>query len=300
MPNQVDNQGLVLSVDAKPRLKWTPQLHERFVDAVSQLGGVDKATPKSVMRLMGIPGLTLYHLKSHLQKYRLSKNQDSNTMHNNMNQANSRTTENGTVCTDVDQTQPLFNVSMLQMQMEVQRKLQEQIEVQKHLQLRIEAQGKYLQSVLRKAQETLARYSSNFMGAEAAKAELSELVSAVDTECLTSSFSGRRNLVPKQAQHADCSTDSCLTSSERAEAKHGKQLKLEASSSYKWSEESDEINPNGSRADKMQANDQTGGGKRCCSSIRREACVEQPASGKWLLHQMGDGFGVQEELDLNR
>ncbi|KAI3996511.1 hypothetical protein MKX01_001349, partial [Papaver californicum] len=33
--------GLVLSTDAKPRLKWTPELHERFIDAVGQLGGAD-------------------------------------------------------------------------------------------------------------------------------------------------------------------------------------------------------------------------------------------------------------------
>nr|KYP35037.1 Myb family transcription factor APL [Cajanus cajan] len=65
--NGTGDLGLVLSTDAKPRLKWTLDLHERFIEAVNQLGGADKATPKTVLKLMGIPGLTLYHLKSHLQ-----------------------------------------------------------------------------------------------------------------------------------------------------------------------------------------------------------------------------------------
>jgi hypothetical protein len=102
------DSGLVLTTDPKPRLRWTVELHERFVDAVTQLGGPDstysfpcfnifhynlllfnlfflililllslicfvslsefvEATPKTIMRVMGVKGLTLYHLKSHLQ-----------------------------------------------------------------------------------------------------------------------------------------------------------------------------------------------------------------------------------------
>lgn len=44
----------------------------------------------------------------------------------------------------------------IRMQMEVQRRLHEQLEVQKHLQMRIEAQGKYMQSILEKAYQSLS------------------------------------------------------------------------------------------------------------------------------------------------
>ncbi|XP_031103444.1 myb-related protein 1-like isoform X1 [Ipomoea triloba] len=228
------DSGLVLSTDAKPRLKWTQDLHERFVEAVHQLGGADKATPKSVLKQMGIQGLTLYHLKSHLQKYRLSKNLHGHA-NSGSNKAMSSRMDAVTGSDKIPEANgnhmnsanigPLANTNLpiseaIQIQIEVQRRLHEQLEVQRHLQLRIEAQGKYLQAVLEKAQETLGRQDLGKMGLEAAKAQLSELVSKVSNQCLNSAFSGIKELpgfCQQQAQATqptDCSLDSCLTSSE--------------------------------------------------------------------------------------
>uniref|UniRef100_A0A0D9X320 HTH myb-type domain-containing protein n=1 Tax=Leersia perrieri TaxID=77586 RepID=A0A0D9X320_9ORYZ len=209
------SSGLVLSTDAKPRLKWTSELHERFVEAVNQLGGPDKATPKSIMRLMGIPGLTLYHLKSHLQKYRLSKNLQSQ---GNASRAKSvlgcSTIEtekpcegSGSPASHLDletQTSSSMHINeALQMQIEVQRRLHEQLEVQRHLQLRIEAQGKYLQSVLQKAQEALGTIG---------------VVESAATNASSKSLQNEHSLhhhhhqqQQQQQQIGDGSVDSCLT-----------------------------------------------------------------------------------------
>ncbi|KAL9322663.1 hypothetical protein ACSQ67_010716 [Phaseolus vulgaris] len=236
--NGSGDSGLVLSTDAKPRLKWTPDLHARFIEAVNQLGGADKATPKTVMKLMGISGLTLYHLKSHLQKYRLSKNlhgQSNNVTHKMTTSATTGERLSETSGTHMSKlslgpqannhanfqcllSKDLHIGEALQMQIEVQRRLNEQLEVQKHLQLRIEAQGKYLQSVLEKAQDTLGRQNLGIIGLETAKVQLSELVSKVSSQCLNSAFSELKELqgfCPQQThtnQPNDCSMDSCLTS----------------------------------------------------------------------------------------
>eukprot|EP00213_Chloropicon_mariensis_P001307 CAMPEP_0197475884 /NCGR_PEP_ID=MMETSP1309-20131121/7256_1 /TAXON_ID=464262 /ORGANISM="Genus nov. species nov., Strain RCC998" /LENGTH=364 /DNA_ID=CAMNT_0043016017 /DNA_START=530 /DNA_END=1624 /DNA_ORIENTATION=+ len=53
----------------KPRMIWTPELHQRFMDAVNQLG-IDKAVPKKIKEIMGIKFLNREQIASHLQKYR--------------------------------------------------------------------------------------------------------------------------------------------------------------------------------------------------------------------------------------
>uniref|UniRef100_A0A1D1XUC7 Myb family transcription factor APL n=1 Tax=Anthurium amnicola TaxID=1678845 RepID=A0A1D1XUC7_9ARAE len=293
----VDDQRLLPSSDAKQRLRWTRQLHERFVEAVSRLGGADKATPKSVMQLMGIPGLTLYHLKSHLQKYRLAvgRNPESfgNYTRDGCMEANCRAEEDQTApFVGMDRNQTRVNESMIRLQMEVQRKLHEQIEVQRHLQLRIEAQGRYLQSVLWKAQETLAGYNLDSVEMEAAKAELSELVSGVETECLSSSESGGDRA---RRHHAGCSSDSCLTLLDRPDRKDGKPSKFDMGF-IPWNsgEDSDEISPDSGRTIEYLTIDQPDGRKRSCSSIWEPCCSQRPSQ------QGEDSYGVTQEIDLNR
>ncbi|KAL2349252.1 hypothetical protein Fmac_003252 [Flemingia macrophylla] len=53
----------------KPRVVWTPALHNQFINAVKQIG-LEKAQPKRILEVMKTPDLTREHVASHLQKYR--------------------------------------------------------------------------------------------------------------------------------------------------------------------------------------------------------------------------------------
>ncbi|THU71081.1 hypothetical protein C4D60_Mb08t31790 [Musa balbisiana] len=54
----------------KARVVWSVDLHQKFVNAVDQIG-FDKVGPKKILDLMNVPGLTRENVASHLQKYRL-------------------------------------------------------------------------------------------------------------------------------------------------------------------------------------------------------------------------------------
>ncbi|KAG2584100.1 myb-related protein 1-like [Panicum virgatum] len=262
--------------EARARLRWTRELHGRFALAVAQLGGADKATPKSVLRAMAVPGLTLYHLKSHLQKYRLavsrgpvatapgegsddrwSSSSESQPDEHDEDAAAAAEWRGAFAAGGGTKEAPCDSPrSMARMQREVQRKPQEQIEVQRHLQLRIEAQGRYLQSVLRRAEEVLADHS------------LGSPASAVESGCLSSSSS----LSPSPPRRR--SAGSCVTSSSSSEAE-------------------------------SQAG---AGSKRPCTC----AAAEQPVQGKRSFlqsHEAGEADadadaeaedGSSPEIDLNR
>ncbi|CAL9104246.1 unnamed protein product [Musa textilis] len=53
---------------AAPRMRWTEELHQSFVEAVDRLGGETQATPKRILQLMGVKGISISHVKSHLQQ----------------------------------------------------------------------------------------------------------------------------------------------------------------------------------------------------------------------------------------
>ncbi|XP_052174999.1 myb family transcription factor PHL7-like isoform X2 [Diospyros lotus] len=107
------------------------------------------ATPKGVLRVMGVPGLTIYHVKSHLQKYRLAKYLPESPADGSKDQKKG----SGDSLSSLDSSQGVQINEALKMQMEVQKRLHEQLEVQRQLQMRIEAQGKYLQKIIEEQQK---------------------------------------------------------------------------------------------------------------------------------------------------
>mmetsp|Transcript_8209 Transcript_8209/g.26221 ORF Transcript_8209/g.26221 Transcript_8209/m.26221 type:complete len:559 (-) Transcript_8209:2055-3731(-) len=83
LPERLRNNNNNNNADSdRCRLRWTPELHARFLRSVKTLGGLDIATPKGVVELMRVQGVTIQHVKSHLQKYRLQEQQMSKATSN--------------------------------------------------------------------------------------------------------------------------------------------------------------------------------------------------------------------------
>ncbi|CAI9782381.1 unnamed protein product [Fraxinus pennsylvanica] len=126
----------------KERLKWTNELHELFEKAVNQIGGPDRATPKGILKAMAIPGLTIFHVKSHLQKYRMSiftpegGHRDKSERRSISEELPNFSTKSGVQLNEA-----------LRMQREAQRRWNDQIEVQKSLKMKIEAQGRFMDRI---------------------------------------------------------------------------------------------------------------------------------------------------------
>ncbi|KAH9294945.1 hypothetical protein KI387_038533, partial [Taxus chinensis] len=82
------------------------------------------ATPKGVLRVMGVQGLTIYHVKSHLQKYRLAKYIPDSAA----DDAKTEQKDAADILSNLDGASGIQITEALRMQMEVQKRLHEQLE----------------------------------------------------------------------------------------------------------------------------------------------------------------------------
>ncbi|KAK4351671.1 hypothetical protein RND71_030984 [Anisodus tanguticus] len=94
---------------------------------------------------MKVEGLTIYHVKSHLQKYRTARYKPE------ASEGSSEKKESSIGdLSALDLKTGIEITEALRLQMEVQKQLHEQLEIQRNLQLRIEEQGRTLQMMFEK------------------------------------------------------------------------------------------------------------------------------------------------------
>ncbi|XP_020084272.1 myb family transcription factor PHL4-like isoform X3 [Ananas comosus] len=138
------------AVTNKQRIRWTQELHEEFVKAVDGLGGPIKATPKGILGLMKSEGLTVFHIKSHLQKYRMAKCTPDLLEGNRAR----RTSNDGSPESSLRGYGEFHILETLRMQMDVQRSLHE------HLEMRIEENADYLQRMFDQQKRRCASFQN--------------------------------------------------------------------------------------------------------------------------------------------
>lgn len=167
-----------LETSGKYRMKWTPELHNSFEEAVNQLGGPDRATPKGIFKAMSLPGLTIAHVKSHLQKYRMSNFVLETS---DRGKPESRT---------ISEILPNFYAASrfqmkeaLQMHLKEQNRMQDQMEAQRCLKIKIELQGRYLEKIVEDYRDSSYSNCKSSWPLPTALPSLVELSESHSTKC---------------------------------------------------------------------------------------------------------------------
>ncbi|KAH9798304.1 HTH myb-type domain-containing protein [Citrus sinensis] len=221
---------VVMTSDPKPRLRWTADLHDRFVDAVTQLGGPSSFAFNSV-------DLVYLYLLCSLLSFLITLEQNRCvTIGSSRGYTKGYHADyecEGTYSLSLEESSPEIQArsyevkEALRVQMEVQSKLHLQVEAEKHLQIRQNAQQRYL-AMLERACKIL---TDQILGGAVVDADsekckglgtkmprsyildslgfyTSQSVEVAEVQC-------PEELLPNlHPQRADCSTESCLTSHE--------------------------------------------------------------------------------------